>query len=130
MEKPLASGSSLGGARRLQNVYIPYTVCIIMAIRNIQLRVDEGLKQNAEQVLEELGLDMPTALRLFLKKVVKTRAIPFRVSLEDADPEVFTAAQVREILASRQESLVPGKASGPFKTPAETQRYLDSLKKK
>ena len=101
-----------------------------MATKNIQLRLDENLKQSAERVLDELGLDMPTALRLFLKKVVKTKAIPFRISLDEEREEVFTPAEIREILASRKEASDPAKSAGPFKTPAETQRYLDSLKKK
>ncbi|RYD37987.1 MAG: type II toxin-antitoxin system RelB/DinJ family antitoxin [Verrucomicrobiaceae bacterium] len=101
-----------------------------MAIKNIQLRIDEGLKNSAEIVLEELGLDMPTALRLFLKKVVKTKAIPFRISLEDESGESFTRAQIREILASRKEARDPAKLSGPFKSLQETQGFLDSLKQK
>lgn len=101
-----------------------------MAIKNIQLRLDGHLKQSAESVLNELGLDIPTALRLFLKKVVKTKAIPFRISLDEEQGEVFTTAQIREILSSRKEAKDPAKLAGPFKTPAETQGYLDTLKKK
>ena len=71
-----------------------------MAIKNIQLRLDEGLKKKAERVLDEIGLDMPTALRLFLTKLVKTRSIPFSVS---ADDDNFTSAQIKEILAAREE---------------------------
>jgi DNA-damage-inducible protein J len=101
-----------------------------MATKNIQLRLDEHLKQSAESVLDELGLDMPTALRLFLKKVVKTKAIPFRISLDEEPGDHFTPAQIREILASRHEAGDSAAWAGPFKTPAATQRYLDSLKKK
>ena len=82
-----------------------------MAIKNVQLRLDEGLKKKAERVLEDLGLDMPTALRLFLKKLVKMRAIPFRVSL---DEDSFTADQVQEILAAREEARDPKNWIGPF----------------
>jgi DNA-damage-inducible protein J len=101
-----------------------------MALKNIQIRVDEHLKQSAESVLEELGLDIPTALRLFLKKVVKTKAIPFRISLHEEREDFFTPAQIREILASKKEASDPAKLAGPFKTRAETQSYLDTLKKK
>lgn len=98
-----------------------------MATKSIQLRIDEGLKDRAESVLEELGLDMPTALRLFLKKVVNTRAIPFRISLEE---EGFSQTQVREILASRAEARAGAGLSGPFRSPEETQEFLDSLKRR
>lgn len=103
---------------------------LTMATKNIQIRLDVGLKQNAESVLDELGLDMPTAFRLFLKKVVKTRSIPFRISAEEEEGEVFTAAQIRGILSSREEARDPAVLNGPFKTQAETQEFLDSLKQK
>lgn len=101
-----------------------------MATKSIQLRMDPGLKERAESVLEELGLDMPTALRLFLKKVVKTNAIPFRISLEDESGESLTRTRIREIPASREEIRDPAKLSGPFKNSQETQSFLDSLKRK
>ena len=84
-----------------------------MALKNVQLRLDEGLKKKAERVLEDLGLDMPTALRLFLKKLVRMRAIPFRISLED-DEDSFTAVQVQEILAAHEEARDPKNWTGPF----------------
>ncbi len=99
-----------------------------MAIKNVQLRLDEGLKKKAERVLEDLGLDMPTALRLFLKKLVKTKAIPFRISVEDRE-DYFTPSQVKEILAAREEARDPKNWIGPFDTPGKTQAFLDSLKK-
>ena len=72
---------------------------------------------------------MPTAMRLFLNKVVKTRAIPFRISIDEEQGDSFSPAQIREILASREEARNPGKLIGPFKIPSETQNFLDSLKR-
>ena len=34
----------------------------------IQVRVDEKLKQEAADILDSMGMDMPTAVRMFLKK--------------------------------------------------------------
>jgi len=97
-----------------------------MAIKNIQLRLDEGLKVKAERVLEDLGLDMPTALRLFLKKIVHTKAIPFRISL-DSDEDNFSASQIGEILKARDEAMVSSNLFGPFDT---AEQMTASLKKK
>ncbi len=36
----------------------------------VQLRIDNNLKQDAIDVLDEIGIDMPTAIRMFLKRVV------------------------------------------------------------
>ena len=48
-----------------------------MAATNIQVRVDQALKAEAEQLFADIGLDMPTAIRLFLKQSVINNGIPF-----------------------------------------------------
>ena len=48
-----------------------------MATTNIQVRVDPALKAEAEQLFSDIGLDMPTAIRLFLKQSVVNNGIPF-----------------------------------------------------
>jgi len=45
----------------------------------IAVRVDSELKENAEQYLTSWGLDVSTAVRIFLAKVVETRSIPFTI---------------------------------------------------
>ena len=48
-----------------------------MAATNIQVRIDPILKAEAEQLFSDIGLDMPTAIRLFLKQSVINNGIPF-----------------------------------------------------
>ena len=45
--------------------------------KTLQIRVDEDLRMEADGVLREMGLDLPSAIRIFLTKVVTTRSIPF-----------------------------------------------------
>jgi len=49
----------------------------------LQVRLSRQLRDNAASALEEMGLDLPTAVRLFFTNVAKTRRIPF---LLEADP--------------------------------------------
>jgi DNA-damage-inducible protein J len=53
--------------------------------KTLQIRVEEGLRCEADGVLREIGLDVPSAVRLFLTKVVQTRSIPFELT---ASPRV------------------------------------------
>lgn len=53
----------------------------------IAVRVDDELKKQATAIFNELGLDMSTAVKLFLKQSVLTRGIPFDVKL-DSDYEI------------------------------------------
>ena len=66
-------------------------------MKTLQIRLPDGLRNDADAVLSEMGLDLPTAVRLFLTKVVRTRSIPFaleapavRVEALAVDPETQT----------------------------------------
>lgn len=48
-----------------------------MALSLIQIRIEDQLKTQANNLFENLGLDMSTAIRVFLKKAVATGGIPF-----------------------------------------------------
>lgn len=49
----------------------------------INLRVDDDVKRNAEKTFDEIGLSMSTAINIFLKAVIRENRIPFELS---ADP--------------------------------------------
>jgi len=51
-----------------------------MATTNINIRTDSELKAKAQTVLSELGLDMSTAINVFLTQVVYKNAIPFEIT--------------------------------------------------
>ena len=52
------------------------------AVSQIAVRVDDELKKEATAIFNELGVDMSTAVKLFLKQSVLTRSIPFEVKLD------------------------------------------------
>ena len=45
----------------------------------INIRVDETVKQQATALFEDLGLDMSTALNLFLRQAIQYGGIPFEI---------------------------------------------------
>lgn len=49
----------------------------------VSFRIDEDIKQNAERVLDDMGLTMSSAITVFLKKISREHRIPFEIS---ADP--------------------------------------------
>ena len=50
-----------------------------MATVILQTRVDNSIKQEAENLFASLGLDMTTAIRLFLKQSVNQQRLPFDI---------------------------------------------------
>ncbi len=67
------------------------------ASTTLQVRLPRALRESASSVLEEMGLDLPTAVRLYLTKVAKTRRIPFPLEAEPLAEvvEVDRATQTR-----------------------------------
>ncbi len=53
---------------------------------NIFARVEPEVKEQAEFVLEQLGIPMSNAIRLFLRQVVLQRGIPFELKLPQSKP--------------------------------------------
>jgi DNA-damage-inducible protein J len=52
----------------------------MVATTNINIRTDGELKAKAQSVLADLGLDMSTAINVFLTQIVYRKAIPFEIS--------------------------------------------------
>lgn len=50
----------------------------------IQIRVPVQLRDEVSTILDSMGLDLPTAIRVYLSKVVQTRRIPFVLEAEPA----------------------------------------------
>ena len=50
-----------------------------MCTTTLHLRLDEDLKNEATDVFEQLGLDLPTAIRIFLKRSVAVDGMPFEL---------------------------------------------------
>ena len=46
---------------------------------NLNVRVDATLKQESDALFKNLGLNMSTAINMFLTKCVKTSSIPFMI---------------------------------------------------
>lgn len=48
----------------------------------IQIRIDEKTKRSAQKILAELGLDLSTAARLFLKYIIVHKKLPFPIEVK------------------------------------------------
>ena len=64
-----------------------------MATTNINIRVDTELKQAAEELFNDLGLNMSTAITMFLKSAVNHDGIPFEVKRFTPNAETRDGAE-------------------------------------
>jgi DNA-damage-inducible protein J len=74
------------------NAWNVITISLSNAMKTLQVRISDDLRSDADVVLNEIGLDMPTAIRLYLNKIVQTRSIPF--SLEAPNGVAIEAISV------------------------------------
>ncbi len=62
-----------------------------MAKSATNLSLDSDAKQASIQLFAELGLDLSTAVNMFLKKCVKVHGIPFIISTDEPNAETVAA---------------------------------------
>ncbi len=56
-----------------------------MKTKILQVRIEEDIKNEAEAIFKNIGLDLSTGVRLYLNRVVKERGIPF--SMKEGETE-------------------------------------------
>lgn len=60
---------------------------------NLSIRIDKELKDRAEQLFGELGMNMTTAFNIFLRQAVRQGRIPFEISLNTPNAETIAAME-------------------------------------
>lgn len=60
-----------------------------MATTNLNIKTDKEIKEQAEIIFSESGLNMTTAINMFLKTIVRENGIPFELKLDI--PKAVTA---------------------------------------
>lgn len=65
-----------------------------MATTNLNIRTDKAIKDQAEAIFNELGLNMTTAVNMFLRTAIRENGIPFDLRLDV--PNEATASAIEE----------------------------------
>ena len=53
-----------------------------MEFVSVNVRMDKNIKNEAEILFDELGINMSTAINIFVRQAVRQRKIPFELSAE------------------------------------------------
>ena len=74
-------------------------------MHTISARIDSKLKTQAETLFDQLGMNMSTAITVFLKQVVRLRKIPFEIALDTPNDETIAAiAEANEIASGKRKA--------------------------
>ena len=68
----------------------------------IHVRVDEETKKQAGEVFADLGIDVSTGVKLFLRQVITEKGIPFTPSTSPAIVKAKWDAEVADALEKKQ----------------------------
>lgn len=89
-----------------------------MATVNMSIRMDTELKKQADAMLADMGLNMTTAMNMFLRQVVRQGRIPFEIATDI--PNAETVAAIQEM-----DDMISGKI--PTKKYASTDELFKDL---
>lgn len=62
-----------------------------MATTNFSVRLDTDLKKRSEAIYGELGINLTTAINVFLRKSLTAGGFPFDVRIEEPNKETMLA---------------------------------------
>lgn len=95
----------------------------------IQVRIAYDDKKAAQAALEAIGMDLPSAIRVFLKKVAEVGGIPFNLIKENKlDENGFTQEQVERILQAERDAKAGINVSPSFDNMEDAIAFLRSQK--
>ncbi len=87
---------------------------------NVSIRVDDIVKQRAENICSELGMSLSTATNLFYKKLISYGGIPFELRV---DP--FYSEENQEHLEKVIRNYNNGKSNPVYKNIEELEELED-----
>ncbi len=60
---------------------------------NLNIRTDKEIKKQAEVICSELGINMTSAVNMFLWAIIRKRGIPFELQLEKENETTLKAIE-------------------------------------
>jgi len=100
---------------------------------NVFARVEPEIKEQAEQVLNRLGIPMSNAVGMFLRQIVLQRGIPFEMKLPKSEPLSYRTLTKEQFDAEIKKGIADVKAGRVYSADtieAEMKREYDLLKYK
>lgn len=91
----------------------------------VYARIDNGLKENAESILSQLGISPSSAIQMFYSQIVLTKGLPLNLRLPSAEPTAFgnmSRAELDADLIKGVESLQSGRTYTADEVDAELAR--------
>lgn len=90
-----------------------------MESTNLNIRIDKDIKMQAEKLFEALGINMTSAVNIFLRQAIRENGIPFEVKINT--PNEVTLMAIQE-----GKTLINDKTSVGYNNMADLRAALES----
>ena len=77
-----------------------------MATTNFSVRMDSDLKRECEALYNELGMNLTTAINVFLRQSLRTGGFPFEVRIDKPNAVTLAALSEAEKLANDSSKII------------------------
>ncbi|MFA6774513.1 MAG: type II toxin-antitoxin system RelB/DinJ family antitoxin, partial [Sphaerochaeta sp.] len=84
---------------------------------SMTIRMNRDVKQQAQQIFSDLGMDMSTAINIFLRQAISFKGLPFEVALHTPNEVTLAAMDAAEHDKDMH---------GPFESVASLMDALDA----
>ncbi len=74
-----------------------------MSATTMNIRVDKEVKDNAKMIFAELGMDLTTAVNIFLRQSIREHGIPFKLKLDIPNEE--TKEETKKVLRESEKGI-------------------------
>ena len=81
---------------------------------NVNVRIQENIKQQAEQILETIGITRATAIDMFYRQIILNKGIPFSLTIpksllaqDDMNEKTFNALMAKGYDQAAQSDVYP-----------------------
>lgn len=91
----------------------------------IQVRIDPEIKKSTKKVLDEIGIDISSAVKIYFKQIIIHQGIPFKLFTDNG----LTWQEEEKILQSSKEAK-SGKKVKSVENWSQAKKHLDRLKAK
>ena len=87
--------------------------CIMSTKTGMTIRTDADVKLQAQRLFSSLGLDMSTAINIFLRQAIKHQGLPFDITLRKPNTTTMKAMSDKNL-------------NGPFDSVSDLMDSLDA----
>jgi len=74
---------------------------------NLSIRIDKELKKQAEQLFNEIGMNLTTAFTVFVKQAVREGGFPFDININSSSANAHRQYILKELSKAKREANSP-----------------------